>query len=133
MTKNTIVRTNDPEKRKFSLVVTGPVEQVVKINPRSVNLYGKPGEKLEETVTITPSEKYRFSILSMEQLNGSGVTATLIEPADETRPWLVKLSGTAQVATNLYDRITLRTDSKYRSVLTIRVSMMFLEQQSQGS
>ena len=133
MKKNTIVRTNDPNMRKFSVVVTGPVEQVVKIDPAAVNLYGNPGEHLETTVTITPSEKYGFSILSMEQLQGSGVTAALVEPAVDTQSWQVKISATSPAVANLYDKIVLRTDSKYRPVLTIRVSVMFITPQKADS
>ncbi len=128
MKKTIVVRTNDPDKKKFNLVVTGPVEQVAKIEPPSVNLYGKPGEKLEKIVTITPSSKYNFSILEMEQRKGSGITTQLIKPTAKDQPWQVKITCTSPTVTNLYDYITLKTDSEYLPNLKIRVSVMFVEQ-----
>ncbi|MCF6247259.1 MAG: hypothetical protein L3J69_07845 [Desulfobacula sp.] len=128
MKKNIVVRTNDPDKKKFNLVVTGQVEQVVKIEPPSVNLYGKPGDKLESIITITPSPKYNFSILKMEHREGSGITARLIKPAGKDQPWQVKITCTARTVTNLYDYITLKTDSEFRPVLNIRISVMFIDQ-----
>ena len=133
MTKNISVRTNDPKRRKFSLAVTGMVEQVAKIDPKSVNMYGKPGEILEQTVTITPSQKYPFSIKSMQQLPGSKVDAELIKPEKGKGPWQVKISGMAPTVTKLYDNIVLKTDSKYTPVLYIRISIMFIDQQSSDS
>lgn len=127
MTKNIVVRTNDPDRRKFTLVVTGKVEGVVKIEPASVHLYGKPGETLSTSVTITPFEAHPFNILAMSQLEGSGVSATLVEPSDDNKSWQVKISATAPYAVNLNDTIRLQTDSKYRPELIIRVSVYVVD------
>ena len=133
MIKNILITTNDPEKKKFNLVVTGQVEQVAKMDPPFVNLYGKPGDKLESIVTITPSKKYHFSILKMEQRKGSGITAQLIKPNGKNQPWQVKITCTAPRVMNLYDYITLKTDSEFRPILNIRVSVMFFDQQESDS
>lgn len=127
MKKTIIVNTNDPEKYRFSLKVSGPVERVATVTPASVYLYGQPGQTLESEVKITPSEKYPFKILEMNHLKGSGVNATLIEPGQEGGPWIIKLSATAPRVTNMFDNLTLRTDSQYRPTLRVRVSVMFVE------
>lgn len=134
MNKNTIVKTNDPNRRKFVLKVQGPVERVVSIRPSSVYLYGTAGQTLTSEVTIQPSEKYPFSILEMKQRQGSGVAASLHEPESKGGPWKISIQATAPKVTNLYDNLTLETDSKYRPTLKIRVSVMFSEpKQKQGS
>lgn len=133
MTKSIIVKTNDPTRRKFNLTVTGPVEKVVDVFPKKVNLVGTPGQQLSEVITITPSEKYPFSILSLEQLPDSGVSATLVEPSKDNPSWRIHLAANAPLVTNLYDKLTVHTDSKYRPVLQIRVSVYFVEPQKTDS
>jgi hypothetical protein len=118
MRKGIIVKTNDPSQQKINLIVRGPVEKVLDIMPQRVNLVGVPGQTLTEVVTITPSEKYPFSILSIEQLPNSGVMATLVEPSPENRSWQIKVSATAPQVVNLYDNLKV----------SIRVSVYFVEQ-----
>ncbi|SDU30827.1 hypothetical protein SAMN04487931_106227 [Desulfobacula phenolica] len=133
MKKNIIVMTDDPEKKKFNIVVTGPIEKVVDINPRSVYMNGNPGDTLEAVVNITPSEKYQFSILGMEQKSSTGIKAWLIEPKEDKKSWQIKIKSTSDKAGNLYDLLTLKTDSQYKPRLTIRVYAVFHEQQKTSS
>ncbi|MCK5349237.1 MAG: hypothetical protein KAJ25_07590, partial [Desulfobacula sp.] len=111
MKKTILVKTDDPGKKKFNLVVTGPVEKVVEINPVSVYLDGTPGETLESIVTITPSEKYKFSILGMEQKINTRIKAQLMEPKGDEKFWQIKIKSTSDKADDLYDVLTLKTDS----------------------
>lgn len=133
MKKTILVKTDDPEKKKFNLIVTGPVEKVVDINPRSVYLNGNPGDTLEAVVNITPSEKYQFSILGMEQKIRTGIKARLIEPKGDKKSWQIKIKSTSDTAGNLYDVLTLKTDSQYKPRLTIRVYAVFQKQQQPSS
>ncbi|MBC2703878.1 MAG: hypothetical protein HGJ91_04995 [Desulfobacula sp.] len=133
MKKTILVKTDDPGKKKFNLVVTGPVEKVVEINPVSVYLDGTPGETLESIVTITPSEKYKFSILGMEQKINTKIKAQLMEPKGDEKFWQIKIKSTSEKADDLYDVLTLKTDSRYRPTLTIRVYAIFLKKQESKS
>ncbi|CCK81519.1 uncharacterized protein TOL2_C33620 [Desulfobacula toluolica Tol2] len=155
MKKNIIVKTDDPEKKKFNLVVTGPVEKVVDINPRSVYMNGNSGDTLETVVNITPSEKYHFSILGMEQKIRNGIQARLIEPKsssilssiwhsfliktrliepkEDKKLWQIKIKSTSDTAANLYEILTLKTDSQYKPMLTIRINAVFHEKQKPSS
>lgn len=125
MKKVILVKTDDPVKRKFNLTVTGPVEKVVDINPGSVYLDGAVGDTLEAVVKITPSEKYMFSILGMKQKINAGIKATLIKPKGNMKSWQVKITSTSNKADDLYDVLTLKTDSRYKPTLTIRVYAIF--------
>ncbi len=127
MKKVILVKTDDPQKRKFNLVVTGPVEKVVEINPVSVYLDGNPGDTLESVVTITPSEKYKFSIIKIKQKINTNIKAQLIEPKADEKFWQVKIKSTSDKADNFFDVLTLKTDSRYRPTLTIRVYAVFFK------
>ncbi|MCD4721852.1 MAG: hypothetical protein K8S13_18635 [Desulfobacula sp.] len=129
MKKVILVKTDDPKKRKFNLVVTGPVEKIVDIKPASVYLDGNPGDTLESVVTITPSEKYKFSILGMEQKINTKIKAQLIEPKGDEKSWQIKIKSISDKANDFYDVLTLKTDSRYKPTLTIRVYAIFFKKQ----
>ena len=118
--------------------MTGTVDAVVEITPRTVSLSGAPGDVLEAVVTITPMDKYKFSILGMAQKFDTQIKATLVRP-DMVRPgkentaWQVKITSTSQKADDFYDIITLKTDSKYKPNLTIRVYAIYLEDEKNKS
>lgn len=125
MTKRILVKTDDPEKKKFNLVVTGMVEKVVTINPSAVYLDGNPGDILESTITITPSKKYMFIILGLEQNPESGVMATLVPPTKEGESWQVMVKVNSDKPGNFFDNLILKTNSSHTPELKIRVSALF--------
>lgn len=127
------VKTDDPEKKQFNLVVTGPVEKIVDILPESVYLKGYPGDTLEAVVNITPLEKYPFSILGMETRGNASIKTSLIESKDNKKSWQVKIKSTSDKVQNLYDVLTLKTDSQYKPKLTIRVYAIFSEKKAPKS
>ncbi|MCP3942269.1 MAG: hypothetical protein GY710_12385 [Desulfobacteraceae bacterium] len=108
-------------------MVTGKVEKVVDITPRTVSLTGAPGDVLEAMVTITPADKYKFSILELDQKYKTNIKADLVKPAKGNLSWQVKIIANSQKADDLYDIITLKTDSKYKPVLKIRVYAIYLK------
>lgn len=107
--------------------MTGKVENVVEITPRTVSLSGAPGEVLEAIVTITPKDKYKFTILGLEQKFNTQIKAQLVKPVQGDLAWQVKITTTSQKADDLYDIITLKTDSKYKPTLKIRVYAIYLK------
>jgi hypothetical protein len=111
-------------------VVTGKVENVVNITPTTVSLSGAPGETLEAMVNITPMDKYNFSILGLEQKFNTRIKAQLIEPAKGSVVWQVKITSTSPKADDLYDIITLKTDSKYKPTIKIRVYAIYLKDET---
>ncbi len=127
MKKNIQVKTDDPENKQFNLVVKGPVEKVVDITPASVYLKGNPGKVLEAVVTITPSEKYQFSILGIEPRGNAGIKSMLIAPTEKKKFWQVKIKSTSDKVQRFFDVITLKTDSPYKPKITIMVTVKFFE------
>ncbi len=133
MKKTTLVKTDDPEKSKFTVTVTGKVDQVVTINPKSVYLQGNPGDTLETMVEITPSQKYQFSILGLEQKNNTNIKASLIAPEGDKKSWRIRVKAESDKAGQSSDLLILKTDSKYRPSLAIRVYAKFIAKKESGS
>lgn len=127
MTKTILVKTDDPQQNTLNLVVTGQVERIAEINPPAVYLNGKAGDTLEAVISITPSEKYAFTLLGLEKRNNSRIEATLIHPEKEGKTWQVRIKCHSDKAEDLYDELILKTDSKYVATLGIRVSALFLD------
>lgn len=133
MKKVTLIRTDDPEKPKFTVTVTGPVDKVVTIKPKSVYLQGNQGDTLETMIEITPSQKYQFSILGLKQKKNTDIKASLIAPEGDEKSWQIRVKAESDKAGQIYDLLTLKTDSKYRPSLTIRVYAKFAEKKESGS
>jgi len=133
MKKVTLVQTDDPEKPKFKVTVTGKVDQVVTIKPKSVYLQGNQGDTLETMIEITPSQKYQFSILGLEQKKNTDIKASLIAPEGDEKSWQIRVKAESDKAGQIYDLLTLKTDSKYRPSLAIRVYAQFAEKKEPGS
>ncbi len=105
----------------------------MEINPASVHLDGSPGDTLEAVINITPSERYTFSILGMEQKINTKIKAQLLEPEGDEKSWQVKIKSTSDKVDDLFDVLTFKTDSQYRPTITIRVYARFLEKQEPKS
>jgi hypothetical protein len=127
MRKSTTVTTDDPQNSKFKITVTGSVEKIVTIDPTSVYLEGEPGTTLETIIKITPSQKYKFSILRLEQKVNKNIQAELIAPKKDEKAWHIKVKALSEKTGQLYDMLTLKTDSQYRSSFSIRVYAKFVE------
>ena len=109
-----MVKTNDPAQKKFYLTVTGKVAQVAKITPATLSLSGKPGDTLEGVVSITPAQGYPFSITRISQKFDTQIKAELIRPDAGGVDWKVRVKAVSDKADDLYDIITLKTDSPYK-------------------
>ncbi len=133
MKKVTMVKTDDPKKARFTVVVKGSVEKIAIIEPRSVYLEGLPGNTLETIIKITPVEKYKFSILGVEQKVNTNIQASLIAPGKDEKSWQVLIKASSDKPGQVYDLLTFKTDSKYRPLLSIRVYAQFVEKKKTGS
>lgn len=127
MTKTILVKTDDPQNKSFDLVVKGRVERIVEINPKAVYLNGNAGDTLEAVVSITPSEKYDFTILGLEKKKNSSIEARLINPGEKSKTWQISIKCHSDKVEDLYDELILKTDSKYIPNLRVRVSAVFLD------
>ncbi len=126
MNKTIQVKSDDSAKRVFNLVVRGPVEKIVDIDPQSVYLEGKPGDTLEKVITITPSQKFPFSILEVKQKNNTPILLDWTQLENKKKSWQVNIKTTSDKAQNFYDVLEIKTDSKYKPLIVIRVYAVFI-------
>ncbi len=125
MSKNILVKTDDPENKKFYLKITGTIKEIVKISPSTVNLIGAPGQTLSEVVTIEPIQMDELKILGMKLRYNKQIKAELIKPGQGEKKWQVRVSCYSDHSADIYDFITLTTDNPNKSHLRIRVYAIF--------
>lgn len=134
MNKRILVKTDDPANKKLFLTITGKVNSVVHIKPAVVSLSGMPGQTLESTVTITPAENYDMKILGLTQkFKNNNIKAQLLPPEQGSREWRVKIESFSDKADDFYDILTLKTDSKLKPKLRVRVYAIYLDKKGRKS
>ena len=127
LTRTILVETNDPANKKIHLSVTGKVTPTVTIKPDLVSLSGKPGQKLEALVTISPAKAFHMKILEMTQKFNSSIQAELVPPGQGSRDWHVKIKTYSDKVDDFYDILTLKTDNPAKPELKVRVYVTYFD------
>jgi len=133
MNKKILVKTDDPAKRQFYLVITGKVTRIVDVQPSVVSLSGAPGESLEAMVSITPAENYDLKILKMDLKFNTNIKAELLPPEQGKREWRIKINSFSDKADDFYDIITLKTDNPLKPRLKVRVYAIYFDKTAKTS
>jgi hypothetical protein len=121
MEKSAEVLSNDPREPVVHLVVTGPVDRFVSINPRMLNLRGAAGERLQGTLTVVPEEKYPFRLTGVQPREGR-LRASFSETRQEGRPaYAILVENVKSEAGSYSDTLVLKTDSPVQPELEVRV------------
>jgi len=122
MKKTAGVYTNDKSRPRQDLVISGPVEKFATIRPQHVSLRGYAGDSIKGMVTIIPEKKYPFKILDARVQNGKNINIQLDEVKKSSgRAYELKVENLRQKTGRYYDTIILKTDSKVRPELNVRV------------
>jgi hypothetical protein len=122
MKKTAGVYTNDKNRPRQDLVISGQVESFVTIRPKHVSLRGYAGDSIKGVVTIIPEKKYPFKILDARAQNGKNITIQLAEVAKSSgAAYELKVENLRQKSGRYYDTIILKTDSKIQPTLNVRV------------
>ncbi len=122
MKKTAGVYTNDQSLPRQDLVVTGQVENFVTIRPRHVSLRGYTGDPIKGTVTIIPEKKYPLKILEARPRNGKNIKIELGEVKKSgVAAYELEVENRRQETGRYYDTIILKTDSKVRPELIVKV------------
>jgi hypothetical protein len=121
MEKSAEVVSNDPKEPVVHLVVAGPVDKFVTINPRMLNLRGTAGERLQGTMTVIPEEKYPFRLTGVQSREGR-IKASFSETKQEGRSAYAILIESQRSEPGSYsDTLVLKTDSALQPELEARV------------
>ncbi len=106
----------------MDLVITGPVEKFVTIQPRQINLRGYAGEPVRGTATIILEKKYPFKIINSRARDGRNIRYRLETIKTAGSPtYKLQVENVKPGSGRYYDAIILETDSKIRPRLTVRV------------
>ena len=80
------------------------------------------GQSIEKTVTITPGEKYPFSILDISARKGENIRFTFKKIDSRDRSHYVLMVKNIKAGKGRYvDKIYLKTDSAIRPVIEVVV------------
>jgi len=120
--KSASVYTDDPKHPRIELVITGAVEKFVTIRPPQINLRGYAGAPLKAATTLIPRKKYPFKIVNSRAKDGRNIRYRLETVDVDGRPAYKLVVENVKPDSGRYvDAIVLKTDSKIRPRLTVRV------------
>jgi hypothetical protein len=122
MKKTAGVYTNDKSLPRQDLIMSGPVEKFATIRPKHVSLRGYAGDPIKGMVTIIPAKKYPFKILDAQAQKGEDINIQLDEVDKSSgQAYELKVENLRQKSGRYYDTIILKTDSKIRPEIDVRV------------
>ena len=122
MKKTAGVYTNDKNRPRMDLVISGQVEKFVTIRPKHINLRGYTGDVIKATVSLIPEKKYPFKILKVSAKDGNNIKFELEEvELSANGAYKLKVENLKHDTGRYYDTIILETDSKIRPQLSVRV------------
>ncbi len=124
--KRITVKTNDPAKKKLYLEVRGPVEAVAIIEPDNIKFNGVAGDEFEQVITITPAEKYDFSVKGISLKSDMNISADLKQPEEGSKTWQILVKNKKKNPGRYFDMITVTTTSELKPEIKIRVYGMLL-------
>ncbi|MDY0361733.1 MAG: hypothetical protein RBR08_09785 [Desulforegulaceae bacterium] len=111
--------TNDPKNRKVNLKVNANVESIVSIKPDRVHLWGNSGDKISETIKITPEKGYEFKILDIIAANGKEIEYKLEQ--NQNKSYSITVLNKKKDKGTYSDILFLKTDSKFKPALRINI------------
>ena len=122
MKKTAGVYTNDKNRPRMDLVISGQVEKFVTIRPKHINLRGYTGDTIKASVSLIPEKKYHFKILKVSAKDGKNIKFQLEEvELSDNGAYELKVENLKQGTGRYFDTIILETDSKIRPQLSVRV------------
>jgi len=122
MKKTASVYTNDKNRSRIDLAISGQVEKFVTIRPQHVNLRGYAGDSITAMVTVIPEKKYPFKIIKVSAKDGKNIKFQLDEvESSGNGTYALKVENLKTDIGRYYDTIFLETDSKIRPEISVRV------------
>jgi hypothetical protein len=116
------VSTNDPSNALIKLEISGNVEVFAILSPQIVRLTGSPDQELKASVTVTPSEKYDFTLTGHSvQSDTANVNVTIAPLETGEKGWVVSVTNVKKELGRYYDIIRLQTDSEIQPEIQVRI------------
>jgi hypothetical protein len=93
-------------------------------------LRGYEGNQMVSTVKIIPEEKYPFKIVESKALFGNNIRYKIEETTSSKKPeYLLTVENLKKDTGQYYDTISLKTDSKIRPLIKVRVNGYILDKE----
>jgi hypothetical protein len=133
ISKGARVKTNDTGTPEHILTMTGRVEKFADISPRFLRMVGMAGQPLSSSVTITPEKKYDFKITKASAVKGTHIKVSLSPRPEGTPGYIVSVENLKKTMGRYYDTVVLKTDSKLKPVIRIKVYGNIIKSNKKGT
>ncbi|MFZ5568994.1 MAG: OS_HP2 family (seleno)protein [Thermodesulfobacteriota bacterium] len=127
--KTITVISNDRQEPEVKLYINGRVRRFVGIEPRQALMRAEAGKPAETTVRITPEPDYPFRIIESHADEGLKEKIAFTLRSEEDR-YVLTIANRLKTVGRYWGVIHLKTDSKEKSELLIRVTGIISEAQS---
>jgi len=128
-----VVKTDSPVTPLLDLTIVGNVNNFVRIIPNRVILNGFTGDSIERTVKIIPEEKYPFKMVGDRTVCKKYIRYELDEAKrSEKTEYVLTVANLKKEKGRYFETIRLKTDSKIRPEISIRVYGNILDQSPGG-
>ena len=125
--------TNDPKNPELSYLLNGKVNAFATISPKTLRIYGKVGDTLEDNVTIRPSEAHPFVIKRIEAGKKSNreIRTHFDEvTTDQGKEYRVNIKAIFDQKGSFSEKITIITDSDIRPTLSFNIRATVVNQET---
>lgn len=110
LSKTATVYSNDSQNKKVSLRMSGRVERYAIIEPNRVRLFGKAGEDIAATVTVTPEPKYPFRLVTAKARTESNIRCKIEEPGESGGAYRLIIQNIRKTQGRYTELVTIKTD-----------------------
>jgi hypothetical protein len=117
------VFTNDPDRPRVRLSVSGTVKGYIAVAPKFIRLTGTVGQPIQRTVNLTPLKGYPFTVKEITAQTDEFVRFQL-KPAGKNAAktgYRLLVENTKTDAGNYRDTIIIKTDSPHKPTLRIPI------------
>ena len=114
------VDTNDPQRPKLELSISGEVREFASVLPRYVTLRGKAGTEVGEIITILPI--HPFTVRGVRAQDGKHIRVKVNEKITGGRKsYVVTVENIMNQPGQYADTVVVETDSKVKPEIIIGV------------
>lgn len=114
--------------------MVGKVKGFVSLSSPYIRFTGNAGQPLSQTITIKPLNNHTFNIKDVSAREGKHLKYDLkpLDGAQDKGGYMLLVQNTLHTAGAYFDTITIKTDSKIKPTLRIKVSARIHPAAAQG-
>ena len=102
--------------------MTGQVISAADVSPKAARLFGKAGDQIQTSVTITPPAINKFNITDVSVKEGKNIRFKIEKKVkSDPQRFILHISNTKPDPGRYFDKITLKTTSTISPEISIRV------------